>query len=115
MGAVTKIFKKIIKKVVPTPAVVPPPPPPEPEPTPPPPPPPVAAPTPPTAPKITTPAIMGGPKPEPAPVAAAEPAPETTADEKKVARKKTGMKGTILTGSKGLIGDPTIYKKGLLG
>ena len=46
---------------------------------------------------------------------AAAPAPEATADEKKVDQKKKGMKGTILTGSQGLIGDPTIYERGLLG
>jgi len=77
-----------------------------------------AAPPPPviTQPKLVKPIVEGPivkkPVTGPTPL---EPAPEATVAKKKIAQKKMGMKGTILTGSKGLIGDPTIYKAGLLG
>jgi len=110
MGAVTKIFKKIIKKVVPTP-----PPPPEPEPAPPPPAPPVAAPapTPTPAPVTPTPVVASPQVADPAPVT--EEPMETQETAQAVQRKKKGRKPLILTSAQGLGGSPDKYSPTLLG
>ena len=110
MGAVTKIFKKIIKKVVPTP-----PPPPEPEPAPPPPAPPVAAPapTPTPAPVTPTPVVASPQVADPVPVT--EEPMETQETDQMVQRKKKGRKPLILTSAQGLGGNPDTYSPTLLG
>lgn len=108
MGAVKRILKKAVSKVVGTPKVVTP----EPAPAP-------------VAPAPVAPAPVAA-APAPAPVAAPAPAPaatptataadpKPTAAETQVAMKKKGRKPLNKTGPKGVLGDATLYKPTLLG
>ena len=107
MGAVTKILKKVVSKVVKPPSVV--------QPAPPPPPPPVAAAPAPAAPAPVAQApVVTSTAPAPAAAtAAADPKP--TAAEPQVALKKKGKKPLIKTSVQGVLGDAITYKPTLLG
>ncbi len=103
MGAVKRVLKKVVSKVVGTPSVAVPEPAPEPTPAP--------------APAPVAPA-PAAPVAQAAPVAVTDPVAETTATqdmEQTVQRKKKGRKNLIATGSQGLGGEPTTYKATLLG
>ena len=104
MGAVTKILKKVVSKVVKPPSVVQPAPPP-----------PVAAAPAPAAPAPVAQApVVTSTAPAPAAAtAAADPKP--TAAETQVALKKKGKKPLIKTSVQGVLGDAITYKPTLLG